>query len=157
MIMRTSSSHEEGVQREFAVQTVKLTGDKQGRVTTLHAVKVEQVLDQHGRRALKTIEGSEHTYDADLVLLAMGFVGPEKSPLLRDLGLELTERGNVKVDAQYMTSKPGVFAAGDMQRGQSLVVWALWEGRECARGVDAFLTGQTDLPAAPNVSPLALP
>jgi glutamate synthase (NADPH) small chain len=93
---------------------------------------------------------------ADLVLLAMGFTGPEKAPMLRDLGVELTERGNVKANDEYLTSVPGVFSCGDMRRGQSLVVWAIWEGRECARGVDAFLAGHSDLPLSPNFNALSL-
>jgi glutamate synthase (NADPH/NADH) small chain len=95
------------------------------------------------------IPGTEFEQDADLVLLAMGFTGPEKGRLVSDLGLELDPRGNVKADENYETSVPGVFACGDMRRGQSLVVWAIWEGREAARGVDAFLRGHTDLPASP--------
>ena len=94
--------------------------------------------------------------DADLVLLAMGFVGPEKGPLLSGLGVRLTNRGNVDADAKYASSVKGVYSCGDMRRGQSLVVWAIWEGRECAREVDAYLLGHTDLLASPNVSPLVL-
>ena len=93
------------------------------------------------------VPGSEFEIPADLVLLAMGFVGPERSRLLKDLGVTLTDRGNVWRDDAWMTSEPGVFTAGDMQRGQSLIVWAIAEGRSCARGVDAYLMGRSELPA----------
>jgi glutamate synthase (NADPH/NADH) small chain len=137
------------------VNTVKLTGDAQGNVKQLHGVRLTWVMDEHGRRKMEELPGSQFTLEADLVLLAMGFTGPEK-PLLRKLGVELTERGNVKVDEEYMTSVPGVFACGDMRRGQSLVVWAIWEGREAARGVDEFLMGRTDLATNPMTAPLNL-
>jgi glutamate synthase (NADPH/NADH) small chain len=156
MILRTSSSHEEGVSREWGLQTVRFSGDAAGNVTKLHAVRVELVPDGSGGKKLTTIAGSEHEIEADLVLLAMGFVGPEKGPLLNALGVQLTHRGNVQVNASYETSVPGVFACGDMQRGQSLVVWAIWEGREAARGVDAFLMGQSDLAVSPLLNPLVL-
>jgi glutamate synthase (NADPH/NADH) small chain len=93
------------------------------------------------------ISGSEFEIPAQLVLLAMGFTGPERGPLVNDLGVKLTERGNVWRDARWMTSVPGVFAAGDMQRGQSLIVWAIAEGRSAARGIDEFLMGESKLPA----------
>jgi glutamate synthase (NADPH) small chain len=105
--------------------------------------------DSEGRSKMVELPGSEFMLDADLVLLAMGFTGPEKGPLIKDLGLALDERGNVKANDAYETSVPGVFACGDLRRGQSLVVWAIWEGREAARGVDAYLRGHTDLPASP--------
>jgi glutamate synthase (NADPH/NADH) small chain len=105
---------------------------------------------------MERVPGSEFTLDVDLVLLAMGFTGPEKGKLVTDLGVEFTDRGNVKADDKYATNVKGVFTAGDMRRGQSLVVWAIWEGRECARGVDAYLTGHTDLLATPNTNPLSL-
>ena len=155
MILRTSSSQEEGVERDYSVNTVKLTGDADGNVKQLHGVKLTWVMDNHGRRKMEELPGSQFTMEADLVLLAMGFVGPEK-PLLRKLGVELTERGNVKVNEDYMTSVPGVFSCGDMRRGQSLVVWAIWEGREAARGVDAYLMGRTDLASSPMSAPLNL-
>jgi glutamate synthase (NADPH/NADH) small chain len=156
MTMRSSSSHEEGVVREFSVNTVRFSGDAKGNVKKLHGVHLRWKLDEHGQKRMEQVPGSEFELDADLVLLAMGFVGPERSPLLSGLGVELTERGSVKVNGNYMTSLPGVFSCGDMRRGQSLVVWAIWEGRECARGVDAFLSGHTDLLASPNISPLVL-
>lgn len=148
MILRTSSSHEEGVIRDWSIQTKSFSGDENGRVRKLHAVRLEWVRE-NGRMAMREIPGSEFTLDVDLVLLALGFVGPENY-LLKDLGVALTERGNVAVDDRYMTSVPGVFSCGDMRRGQSLVVWAIWEGRECARGVDAYLMGRTHLKASPG-------
>jgi glutamate synthase (NADPH) small chain len=155
MILRTSSSQEEGVERDYSVNTVKLTGDAQGNVKQLHGVRLTWVMDEHGRRKMEELPGSQFTLEADLVLLAMGFTGPEK-PLLSKLGVELTDRGNVKVDEDYMTSLPAVFACGDMRRGQSLVVWAIWEGREAARGVDEYLMGRTDLATNPMTAPLNL-
>jgi glutamate synthase (NADPH/NADH) small chain len=109
-------------------------------------VKVDMVRDG-GRLDPRPVPGSEFTLDVDLVLLAMGFLGPERPGLLTDLGVRLTERGNVWRDASWMTSVPGVFACGDMQRGQSLIVWAIAEGRSAARGVDLHLMGKSDLPA----------
>jgi len=100
-----------------------------------------------GRMSFEPVPGSEFEMDADLVLLAMGFVGPQREGLLTDFGVKLTERGNVWRDERWMTSERAVFAAGDMQRGQSLIVWAIAEGRSAARGVDLFLMGKSDLPA----------
>jgi glutamate synthase (NADPH/NADH) small chain len=100
-----------------------------------------------GRASFRAISGTEYELAADLVLLAMGFLGPRREGLLTDLGVKLTDRGNVWRDANWMTSVPGVFAAGDMQRGQSLIVWAIAEGRSAARGVDLYLMGKSDLPA----------
>ena len=156
MILRTSSSHEEGVVRDYSINTVRFSGNDRGEVQKLHGVRLRWTLDSSGRRKTETIPGSEFEMDAQLVLLAMGFTGPEKAPLLRDLGVELDERGNVKVDGAYHSSVKGVFACGDMRRGQSLVVWAIWEGREAARGVDAYLMGYSDLLASPNRSELSL-
>jgi glutamate synthase (NADPH/NADH) small chain len=149
MILRTSSSHEEGVIRDWSINTKSFSGDAQGNVKKLHAVRLQWVQD-NGRPAMKEIAGSEFELDCDLVLLALGFLGPERPGLLTNLGVQLTERGNVAVDRNWMSTVPGVFACGDMRRGQSLVVWAIWEGRECARGVDAYLMGHTDLPASPD-------
>ena len=145
-IFRVSSAHEEGGERVYAVSTQRFTGDAEGRVRQLHAVQVEMVRDG-GRLDFKLVPGSEFTLDVDLVLLAMGFLGAERPGLLTDLGVKLTERGNVWRDASWMTSVPGVFTCGDMQRGQSLIVWAIAEGRSCARGVDAHLMGDSALPA----------
>jgi len=138
-IFRTSSAHEEGGGREYAVLTKSFTGN--GRVQKLHAVRVE-----FEGRNMKELPGSEFTLDADLVLLAMGFLGPERNGMLAQLGVQLTERSNVAVNDDKMTSVPGVFAAGDMSRGQSLVVWAIREGRVAARGIDKYLMGTTELP-----------
>jgi glutamate synthase (NADPH) small chain len=149
MILRTSSSHEEGVKRDWSINTKYFSGDADGNVKKLHAVRLEWKKGDNGRPQMIEVPGSEFEIDCDLVLLALGFLGPEREGPVGDLGLKLDERSNVVADANYMSSVPGVFACGDMRRGQSLVVWAIWEGRECARGVDAFLMGQTDLPASP--------
>jgi len=136
--LRTSASHEEGAERDFAVMTTKLTGEN-GRVKKLHCVRVDN--------KIKPIAGTEFELDADLVLLAMGFVHPVHEGMIKALGLELDQRGNVKADTlAYRSSNPKVFAAGDMRRGQSLVVWAIREGRQCAHSVDKFLMGSTTLP-----------
>jgi glutamate synthase (NADPH) small chain len=144
-VFRVSSAHEEGGERVYAVSTQRFTGEG-GRVTRLHGTKVEMVR-AGGRLDFTPVPGSEFTLDVDLVLLAMGFVGPERPGPIEELGLALTERGNVARNADWMTSAPGVFACGDMQRGQSLIVWAIAEGRSCAAGVDRYLMGKTDLPA----------
>jgi glutamate synthase (NADPH) small chain len=145
-IFRVSSAHEEGGDRLYSISTERFSGDAEGRVTTLHAVQVEMVT-RNGRLAFEPIPGSEFALKAELVLLAMGFLGPERHGMLDQLGVRMTERGNVWRDAQWMTSVPGIFTAGDMQRGQSLIVWAIAEGRSAARGVDAFLMGKSDLAA----------
>jgi glutamate synthase (NADPH/NADH) small chain len=144
-VYRVASAHEEGVERVYSVSTKRFLGEN-GQLTGLELVKVEMVLE-NGRPVFKEIPGSEFTLKADLVLLAMGFVGPEKPGMLQQLGVKLTERGNVWRDANWMTSVKGVFTAGDMQRGQSLIVWAIAEGRSAARGVDQYLMGASDLPA----------
>src|ERR1035437_9515511 len=128
--LRVESSHEEGGLRDWSVSTVKSTGDEHGRVRQLHAVRVGQPQS-----------GTEFTVDADLVLLAMGFLGPVKDGPIAQLGVKLDARSNVLTDERYMSSIPGVFAAGDMRRGQSLVVWAIAEGRQAARGIDLYLMG----------------
>jgi len=145
-IFRVSTAHEEGGERLFAVSTERFSGDASGHVRALHAINVEMV-KKDGRVQFVRVEGSEFEIPADLVLLAMGFVGPEKSALLSDLGVTLTDRGNVARDARWMTNVPGVFTAGDMQRGQSLIVWAIAEGRSAARAIDQFLMGESQLPA----------
>jgi NADPH-dependent glutamate synthase beta subunit-like oxidoreductase len=114
-----------------------------------HGVRLEWKQGNNERPQMVEIPGSEFELGADLVLLALGFLGPEEGPITQ-LGLKTDERSNIAVDERYMSSLPGVFACGDARRGQSLVVWAVWEGRECARGVDQFLMGRTDLPASPQ-------
>jgi glutamate synthase (NADPH) small chain len=146
-IFRTSSAHEEGGERLYSVSTERFIGDNAGRVSALQAVRVEMVREG-GRARFVTLADSSFDVKADLVLLAMGFVGPEKGSLLSDLGVRMTERGNVWRDDNWMTSERGVFTAGDMQRGQSLIVWAIADGRGAARGVDAYLMGRSSLPAA---------
>jgi glutamate synthase (NADPH/NADH) small chain len=145
IILRSSAAHEEGGVRDYNISTTHFSG-RGGVVEKLHAVRMEWVPDESGRASMRPIEGSEFEVDADLVLLAMGFLHPEHVGMLQDLGVELDARGNVKVDANRMTTVPGVFAAGDMARGQSLVVWALAEGRETAHFVDLYLMGETELP-----------
>jgi glutamate synthase (NADPH/NADH) small chain len=147
--LRTSSSHEEGASRDFAVATKRFEG-KAGKVASLTACHVEWVKDGKGGMAMKEVPGTEFTIPADLVLLAMGYVHPVHEGLVAALGVEKDARGNVKATTDgagcYATSVPKVFAAGDMRRGQSLVVWAIREGRQCAREVDTFLMGCSDLP-----------
>ena len=146
LMFRTSSSHEEGGERDFALLTKRLSGSG-GRVERLHAVRVRfGPPDASGRPAMEEIPGSETELQADLVLLAMGFVHPVHDGLVADLGVKLDSRGNVAADLRsFHTSEPGVFAAGDCRRGQSLVVWAQWEGREAARAVDQYLSGASRL------------
>jgi len=144
--LRTSSSHEEGCQRDWAVTTKRFEGTN-GRVEKLVAARVEWQKDVSGAMKMVEVPGSEFEMKADLVLLAMGFVGPAPSPLLTQFGVERDARSNVKADTEdYRTSVPKVFAAGDMRRGQSLVVWAIREGRQAAHAVDAFLMGTSALP-----------
>jgi glutamate synthase (NADPH/NADH) small chain len=140
MQLRVESSHEEGGARDWSVSTVRFTGDADGNVKKLHGVRVS------APPTFEAIPGSEFEMDVDLVLLAMGFTGPVQGGLLKDLGVTLDARGNVATDQRYMSSEPGVFAAGDARRGQSLVVWAIAEGRKAARGVDEFLMGISTLP-----------
>jgi glutamate synthase (NADPH/NADH) small chain len=145
-IFRVSSAHEEGGERLYSIATTRFSGDERGRVTTLHGHNVEMV-NANGRLEFKPVAGSEFELKADLVLLAMGFLGAEQDGMLAQLGVKVTDRGNVARDQRWMTNVPGIFAAGDMQRGQSLIVWAIAEGRSCARGVDRYLMGSSDLPA----------
>jgi glutamate synthase (NADPH/NADH) small chain len=144
LVFRTSSSHEEGGEREFSVLTKRFEG-RSGKVEQLHCVRLEWgPPDASGRPAMREVPGSEFVIPTELVLLAMGFVHPVHEGLVKDLGLRLDPRGNVLADVDgFATSEPGVFAAGDCRRGQSLVVWALWEGREAARAVDRYLVGQS--------------
>jgi glutamate synthase (NADPH) small chain len=144
--MRTSSSHEEGVERDFAVLTKRAVG-QDGRITALECARIDWVKADDGRLAMQEVEGSRFELKADLVLLAMGFLGPRKPGLVEQAGLALDPRGNVLANVKdYKTSVPKLFAAGDMRRGQSLVVWAIREGRQCARSIDESLMGSTTLP-----------
>ncbi len=145
-VYRVSSAHEEGGERVYAVSTKRFVGDAAGRLTALEVIRVEMVKDA-GRVTFAEVPGSEFTLPCDLALLAMGFLGPERPGMLAALDVKLTERGTVQRDEQWMTSVPGVFTAGDMQRGQSLIVWAIAEGRSAARGIDRYLMGRSDLPA----------
>jgi glutamate synthase (NADPH/NADH) small chain len=136
--LRTSSSHEEGAERDFSVLTQKFSGEN-GKVKTLHCVRADE--------KIKPVPGTEFEIKADLVLLAMGFVHPVQDGMLKSLGIAFDPRGNAKANTEdYKTSLPKVFAAGDMRRGQSLVVWAIREGRQCAHAIDKFLMGTTALP-----------
>jgi len=143
LIERTSTSHEEGVERDYCIMTKALSGEN-GELKKLHAARLEFGPKDlvTGRQEMKEIPGSEFEVEADLVFLAMGFLGPVKTGLLEDFGVELNERGNIKADQHKMTSVPGVFTAGDMTRGQSLVVWAIQEGRAAAKGVHKYLLSQ---------------
>jgi glutamate synthase (NADPH/NADH) small chain len=147
MILRTSSSHEEGGEREWSVLT-KSFDVENAQIKKLNCVRVEWSIDAAtGRRKMQEIPGSEFSLEADLVLLALGFLHPEQDTVVKDLGLELDERGNIKADSNFQTSNKKVFAAGDARKGQSLVVWAIREGREAARCVDIALMGSSDLPS----------
>jgi len=143
-IFRVSSAHEEGGERDYQILTKRLSGEN-GELRKLHAVRVEFV-NENGRTVMREIPGTEFEEEVDLLLLAMGFLGPEQGPLIQQLGVELTERGTVKADENKMTSVEGVFVAGDMTRGASLIVWAIAEGRIAARNIDRYLMGETALP-----------
>lgn len=152
LIFRTSPAHDEAKKvfgedvRDYSILTKKLSGEN-GVLKKLHAVKLEWIPSNNGSPPqMREIPGSEFELEADLLLLAMGFVGPEKPGMIEKLGVQLDRRGNVVADANYMTSVPGVFSAGDMRRGQSLIVWAIAEGRKAARGIDQFLMGESELP-----------
>jgi glutamate synthase (NADPH/NADH) small chain len=150
MTFRVSSAHEEGGERVYSVSTQEILADEQGNVRALRLVEVDD--------KFQPIEGTEHELPAELVLLAMGFVGPERDGLVDQLGVELDERGNIVRDASYASSVDGVFVAGDAGRGQSLIVWAIAEGRAAAAAVDTYLTGATTLPAPipPSERPLTV-
>ncbi|HEV2798162.1 MAG TPA: glutamate synthase subunit beta [Nocardioides sp.] len=150
MTFRVSSAHEEGGERMYAVSTQEFVGDADGNVAGLRLVEVDATF--------QPVEGTEREIPAQLVLLAMGFVGPEQPGLIEQLEVELDERGNVRRDESYAASVPGVFVAGDVGRGQSLIVWAIAEGRSAAASVDAYLTGSTALPAPikPHERPLVV-
>jgi glutamate synthase (NADPH/NADH) small chain len=146
MIYRVASAHEEGVERVYSVETVEFLGDDNGHVRTLVAHEVETVFVD-GRPVFQKIEGSDFEIECELVLLAMGFTGAQREGLLEQLGVDIDGRGNVARDAQWSTNVDKVFVAGDMGRGQSLIVWAIAEGRSCAAAVDTFLMGGSDLPS----------
>jgi glutamate synthase (NADPH/NADH) small chain len=147
MTLMKSTSHEEGGKQEFSIATKAFEGEN-GKLERLRAIKVELAFDEYGQRHFIEIPDSEFTIETQLVLIAAGFSGPVQQGLVRKLGLKLTKRHNIWVDQDKMTSVPGVFAAGDNVRGQSLVVWAIAEGRDAARGVDKYLTGRARLPAS---------
>ena len=153
MVYRVSSAHEEGGEREYAINTSEFIG-RDGRVSALRTHRVEQVFAE-GRMSFEPIEGTEQEFAADLVLLAMGFTGPERNELIDGLNVDLDARGNVTRDGEYQTSVDGVYVCGDMGRGQSLIVWAIAEGRSCAAAVDQMLSGSTLLPAP--IAPTAVP
>lgn len=144
-IIRTSAAHEEGGIRDYSIQTKSFTG-REGHVEKLHAVRLKWLKDSFGRLVPQEIPNSEFEVEAELVLLALGFLGPERKGLLEKLEVKMTERGIVWADENKMTSTPGIFTAGDMTRGQSLVVWAIAEGRAAAQGIDKWLMKKTHLP-----------
>lgn len=143
--LKTSSSHEEGVERNWSILTKEFLKDEQGNLKALKTVEVEWIKNENNRPQLKEIEGSEKEWPCDLALLALGFTGPEKT-LAEQLGIHTTERSNFKTEKNYQTNKKKFFTAGDMRRGQSLIVWAISEGREAAYEVDKFLMGSSELP-----------
>ena len=147
VILRTSSAHEEGGERLFAVTTVEFLDDGNGSVAGLRAEEVEMTTGPDGRPAFEPVPGSTFELPCELVLLALGFTGPERTGVVGDLGLQLDQRGNVAADPTWATNVPGVFVCGDMTRGQSLIVWAIAEGRSAAAAVDRYLMGTTALPA----------
>ena len=155
MIYRVSSAHEEGGEREYAINTTEFIGDGDGNLAALATVRVEQSL-RDGRMHFEPVPGTEEEMPAELVLLAMGFVGPERGPLIDQFGVDLDARGNVARDERWATNVPGVYVCGDMGRGQSLIVWAIAEGRACAAAVDADLTGSTELPAVVTPASVSL-
>lgn len=152
MILKTSTSHEEGCERKWGIATKEFTGDEAGNLKALKVVDVEWALKEDGTLAsFKEVAGSERELPCDLALLAMGFLYPEKAGLIEELNLELDERGNVRApETSYQTAIPKIFACGDMRRGQSLIVWAISEGRECACKVDEFLMGVSLLETKDN-------
>ena len=146
MVLMTSSSHEEGVERQWAILTKEFLGDNAGRLTGLKIVEIKWGVNAQGRMGFEEIPGTERIVPCELALLAIGFVGAEKNGIVDELKLELDERGNIRTE-NYMSSVEGVFAAGDVRRGQSLVVWAISEGREAARAIDTWLMGSSGLEA----------
>ena len=155
LIYRVASAHEEGVERVYAVNTECFLGDDAGNLRALRAHQVEQQTVD-GRMVFEKVEGSDFELPCEIVFLAMGFVGPQRPGLLEQLEVDISERGNVSRNDEYATNRAGVFVCGDMGRGQSLIVWAIAEGRSCAASVDRFLMGDTLLPApiAPDAVPM---
>ena len=146
MKLRTSSSHEEGCERDWSVMTKNFAGEN-GHVTVLNGVGLEWTPGEGGRMVMQEVEGSDFELKADLVLLAMGFVHPVHEGMIENLKIGLDDRGNINANTEeYQTSLDKIFAAGDMRRGQSLVVWAIREGRQCAHAIDLELMGETELP-----------
>ena len=146
MVVMTSSSHEEGVQRQWAILTKEFLGDAMGRLTGLKIVDITWGVNAQGKMGFEEIPGSERIIPCELALLAIGFTGAEKGGMVEELKLDLDERGNIR-SQNYKTTQEGIFAAGDIRRGQSLVVWAISEGREAARAVDTWLMGESALEA----------
>lgn len=144
MVLMTSSSHEEGVDRKWAILTKEFVGDANGKLSGLKLVDIAWGTNAQGKAGFQEVAGTERVVPCELALLAVGFVGAEKAGMIDELGIELDERGNIK-SKNYMSTRDGVFAAGDIRRGQSLVVWAISEGREAARAVDTWLMGSSDL------------
>jgi glutamate synthase (NADPH/NADH) small chain len=143
--LRTSSSHDEGCERDWSVGTKSISSEN-GVVTGLNLIRLESKQDENGQWRMSEVEGSGFTIKADLILLAMGFVHPVHEGLLTDLGVDLDNRGNVTAtETNYQTSEKNIFACGDTRRGQSLVVWAIREGRQAARAVDEYLMGNSEL------------
>ena len=150
MKLKTTSSHQEGVARFFSISTKEFIGDEKGNLKGLKTVEVEWIFKQGERPQLKEVPNTEKTWDADLVLLALGFTGSEKT-LAAEFGLEMDFRTNIQATTKdYKTNIPGIFSAGDMRRGQSLIVWAISEGRQAAHSVDTYLTGSSNLPLKDN-------
>jgi glutamate synthase (NADPH/NADH) small chain len=154
LMYMSSAAHEEGVEQRYALSTTEFVGDEHGNVRALRATDVEMV-SVDGRLTFQPVPGSESEIPCELVLLAMGFVGPEREGLLGDLGVDLDERGNVRRDENWQASQEGVYVCGDMGRGQSLIVWAIAEGRACAAAVDRYLVGDSALPEP--VVPTSMP
>ena len=146
MVLMTSSSHEEGVNRQWSILTKEFLGDNMGRLTGLKIVDIKWGVNEQGKMGLEEIAGSERVIPCELALLAIGFIGAEKGGMVEELKLDLDDRGNIKTQ-NYMTTQEGIFAAGDIRRGQSLVVWAISEGREAARAIDTWLMGSSTLEA----------
>lgn len=144
MVLMTSSSHEEGVKRQWAILTKEFLGDNNGRLTGLKVVDIKWGINDAGKMGFEELAGTERVIPCELALLAIGFTGAEKGGMIEELNVQLDERGNIKTE-NYKTSQEGIFAAGDIRRGQSLVVWAISEGREAARAVDTWLMGQSHL------------